>query len=71
VPPVCVGLPAGPCRQNAGSDFGGVSVHGGVIKIVVTCSKRPCTDAAGEGDTVISFADGTTQSYGWAYATAS
>ena len=70
VPPVCIGMPPGQCQQNAGGDFGDAAVHGGVIKIVVTCKKNPCTDAAGEGDTVVTFADGTTQMHGWGYATA-
>jgi hypothetical protein len=68
--PVCVGVPDAMCRQNAGGDVADAGIHGGVVKIVVTCSKNPCTDLTGEGDTVITFGDGTTQTIGWGYATA-
>jgi hypothetical protein len=68
VPPICVGVPAANCQQMAGSDFADAPIHGGVVKIVVTCSKNPCTNAAGEGDTVITFADGTSRSSGWGYS---
>jgi hypothetical protein len=70
VVPVCLGVPDAMCRQNAGTDFAAAGIHGGVVKIVVSCSKKPCTDKTGEGDTVITFGDGTTQTMGWAYATA-
>ncbi len=70
VPPVCVGIPQEQCQQNAAGDFPDAAVHGGVVRIVVTCKKNPCTNDAGEGDTVVTFADGTTQSIGWGYASA-
>jgi hypothetical protein len=71
VQPVCVGVSDVVCRQNIMSDFADAGAHGGVVRIVVSCSKNPCTEASGEGTTAITFADGTTETTGWAYATAS
>ena len=70
VAPVCLGVPAESCQQNATADFPDAAAHGGVVKIVVRCTKNPCTGASGEGDTVITFADGETRTVGWAYMSA-
>lgn len=63
---VCQGVPEAPCQdaaQGAVARFGGQKV----ASIVVTCTVRECTDAAGETSTTVTFADGTseTQSSGY------
>ena len=68
VEPVCQGVPASMCRTMAESTPADDPGHGAVIQIVVRCTKPPCTDENGEGDTVTTFADGTTQTSGWGYA---
>ena len=66
VPPQCVGVPAASCQSIAQSAAGmGTQV---VTQIVVTCTKVPCTDKEGEGDMVVTFADGTTSKSSWGYA---
>lgn len=66
VAPQCIGVPAASCQSIAQSS---VSVGGQtVVKIVVSCGDSPCTDEQGEGEMVITFADGTTQTSGWGYA---
>jgi hypothetical protein len=66
VAPQCVGVPLESCQSIAQSaaNMGGQAV----IQIVVTCTKMPCTDKQGEGDMVVTFADGTTNKSGWGYA---
>ncbi len=72
VAPTCQGVPEEMCRQMAGSDFPDAGLHGGVVKIVVSCTKVPCTAQKGEGTTVITFGDGTEDSSsGWGYENAS
>jgi len=70
VAPICLGVPTESCQQNATVDFPDAAVHGGVVKIVVRCTKNPCTGSSGEGDTVITFADGETRTVGWAFMSA-
>jgi hypothetical protein len=69
VAPDCQGVPLAMCQQMAQSS---ISTAGGqaIIGIVVRCTAAACTDKQGEGDTVITLADGTTSTSGWAYATA-
>ena len=72
VVPICLGVPEDKCREVAGSDFPVAAVHGGVVKIVVTCTRKPCTNQKGEGTTEVTFGDGTTNSStGWGYEDAS
>jgi len=66
VPPQCIGVPAASCQSIAQSAVNmGEQV---VVRIVVTCGSSPCTDKQGEGQMVVTFADGTTQSSEWGYA---
>jgi hypothetical protein len=67
VEPECQGIPTAMCRQMASNGLSSDASHGAVVKIVVRCTKVPCTDTSGEGDTVMTFADGTTQNSGWGY----
>ena len=72
VVPTCRGVPLSKCQEVAGSDFPDAASHGGVVKIVVSCTKKPCTNQKGEGTTVITFGDGTEDaSGGWGYENAS
>ena len=50
VAPTCLGVPEEMCRQMAGSDFPDAALHGGVVKIVVSCTKEPCTSSEGRRD---------------------
>ena len=67
VEPTCQGVPSASCRDMAASLLDTGAGHGGVISIVVRCTKNPCTVKAGEGDTLITYADGTNLTGGWAY----
>ena len=66
VTPQCVGVPMGQCQSLAqssvASDAGRV-----IVQIVVQCSDSMCTDTKGEGSTVITYADGTTETTSWGY----
>jgi len=67
VPPRCIGVPAANCQSLAQSSMADV---GGriVAQIVIRCSNKGCTDKHGEGETVVTFADGTTRTINWGYA---
>ncbi len=67
--PECQGVPLAMCQQMAQNSIG---MAGGqaIAGILVRCTAAPCTDRQGEGDTVITLADGTTSTSGWGYATA-
>jgi hypothetical protein len=72
VAPICVGIPDDMCRQMAGGEFPEAALHGGVVKIVVSCTRKPCTNQKGEGTTVVTFGDGTENDSGsWGYENAS
>jgi hypothetical protein len=55
------------CATMAETAFGELS-NQSVARIVVRCGAPPCTDAQGTGDTVVTYADGTTLSSSWQYA---
>ena len=65
--PVCQGVPLAMCRTMAETSFGELS-NQSVAQIVVRCSAPPCTDKGGTGDTVVTYADGSTLSASWEYA---
>lgn len=69
VEPQCQGVPLATCQQMAESS---ISTAGGqaIVGIIVRCTAAACTDKQGEGETVITLADGTTSTSGWGYATA-
>lgn len=66
VEPQCQGVPVSMCRTMAETAFGEVSDQA-VVRIVVRCTEPPCTDGHGVGDTVVTYADGTTQTSSWEY----
>lgn len=67
VEPLCQGVPVSMCRTMAETAFGEVSDEA-VTGIVVRCTRQPCTEAQGAGDTIVTYADGTTRSTSWEYA---
>lgn len=67
--PECQGVPPATCQQTAQSSIGVVGGQA-IVGILVRCTAAACTDKHGEGDTVITLADGTTSTSGWGYATA-
>lgn len=67
VEPQCQGVPLSWCRTMAETAFGELSDQE-VKAILVRCSEPPCTNDHGIGDTVVSYADGTTQTSSWEYA---
>ena len=66
VEPQCQGVPVSMCRTMAETAFGEVPDEG-VVGIVVRCTRQPCTDDQGEGDTIVTYTDGSTQTSSWEY----
>lgn len=67
VEPECQGVPESMCLTMAETAFGEVS-NAAVVLIVVRCTRMPCTIDQGEGDTLITYNDGTTLTTSWEYA---
>lgn len=66
VAPQCQGVPVSMCRTMAETAFGELS-NQEVAQIVVRCTRLPCTDDQGEGDTIVTYADGTIRTSSWEY----
>lgn len=66
VEPQCLDVPVSMCRTMAETAFGELSDQA-VVSIVVRCSDLPCTDEHGIGDTIVTYADGTSQTSSWEY----
>jgi hypothetical protein len=66
VEPQCQGVPVSMCRTLAETAFGEVSDEA-VVQIVVRCTRQPCTNDQGAGDTVVTYMDGSTQVSSWEY----
>jgi hypothetical protein len=66
VEPQCQGVPVSMCRTMAETAFGEVSDEG-VVQILVRCTRQPCTNDQGAGDTIVTYADGSTQMSSWEY----
>jgi hypothetical protein len=67
VEPQCQGVPLSWCRTMAETAFGELN-NQNVVTILVRCSEPPCTDDRGIGETLVTYADGTTQTSSWEYA---
>lgn len=67
IEPACQGVPAQMCRTMAETAFGELSTEA-VISILVRCGRPPCTAEGGAGDTIVTYADGTTDTASWEYA---
>lgn len=66
VEPECQGVPVSMCRTMAETAFGEVSDEA-VVQILVRCTRQPCTNDQGAGDTIVTYADGSTQMSSWEY----
>jgi hypothetical protein len=66
VEPECQGVPKSMCLTMAETAFGEVS-NAAVVLIVVRCTRMPCTIDQGEGETLITYNDGTTLTTSWEY----
>jgi hypothetical protein len=67
VEPACLGVPAAMCLTMAETAFGELSDQE-VVRILVRCGTPPCTAEHGVGDTVVTYADGTSRTSTWEYA---
>jgi hypothetical protein len=67
VEPQCLGVPVSMCRTMAETAFGELS-NQEVVQILVTCTRVPCTPGEGAGDTIVGYADGSSQTTSWEYA---
>jgi hypothetical protein len=67
VEPQCHGVPVSTCRTMAETAFGEVSDQA-VVSILVRCSEPPCTDDHGVGETLVTYADGSSRTSSWEYA---
>jgi hypothetical protein len=67
VEPTCQGVPVAMCRTMAETAFGELD-QARVIGILVRCGEPPCTNEHGAGDTIVTYADGTTGTSSWEYA---
>ena len=71
IAPICQGVPFTQCRDMAASFAEPDAGHGAVVAVTVHCTKNPCTETTGEGDVVITYADGTQTTGGWGYTSGS
>jgi hypothetical protein len=67
VQPACQGVPPSMCATMAETAFGELPIDS-VVSIVVRCTKPPCTNQGGAGDTTVSYADGSIRTSNWEYA---
>lgn len=67
VQPACQGVPPSMCATMAETAFGELPTDS-VLAIVVRCTKPPCTDKAGTGDTTVRYAGGSMRVSEWEYA---
>lgn len=67
VQPTCVGVPLERCRETALGAVPAGDERPAIASIVVTCTKPPCTEATGDGDMVVTYADRSTSESGWSY----
>lgn len=67
--PTCVGLDATLCESRALESVGVPAPGDGeIVSIVIRCTPGPCTNAKGEGETTITFADGQVRMTHWIYS---
>ena len=68
VVPVCLGVPADQCEEFARTSVEEIADVTTIAAITVRCTTT-CTDREGEGQTVLTLADGTTTTHQWNYMT--
>jgi hypothetical protein len=64
----CEGVPQPKCGEmlaDAERSAGGSDAR--IVGILIRCTRPPCTNAAGEGETIVAFTDGTEVSSGWVF----
>jgi hypothetical protein len=67
----CILIEQDDCRVKIREALAGLGPnHPPVVGVLVRCTKVPCTDAAGEGETIVAYADGSQVTMGWAFAQA-
>lgn len=65
--PQCHGVPVATCELMAETAFGELSIEG-VEHVLVRCGAlEPCTTDRGLGETIVTYADGSTKSSAWEY----
>jgi len=68
VAPTCVGVDAVTCETQALSSVSTLEQDAGeVVAITVRCRPGPCTPTTGDGETLITFADGQSTTVSWTY----
>jgi hypothetical protein len=65
--PECQGVPRAMCLTMAETAFGEVSDRS-VVHIVVRCTRMPCTNDQGAGETIVSYKDAVELATTWEYA---
>jgi hypothetical protein len=68
VAPTCIGVAADQCRNMAESAIGGRHDGAPIQSIVVRCT-GVCNIRSGEGTTIVTYGDGTTDNGNWEYST--
>ena len=69
VMPTCIGLDSTSCENMAAQWAGLVrSGDGEILSIVVRCTAGPCTPTRGDGETMVTFADGDARAVAWSYS---
>lgn len=64
--PVCLGVVGARCLEMARA--GDIPMGAPRVTVItVRCTKGSCTDGAGEGETTLTFDDGTRSIVGWGY----
>jgi hypothetical protein len=68
IAPTCVDLEPEACLEKALESVRDLEPDlGDVVSIVVRCTPGPCTPTAGDGETMITYADGQIITVGWSY----
>lgn len=67
VEPTCAGVAREPCLEMGGLWFDDAPPGAVPVSILVRCTST-CDELRGDGETVVRFADGTSQSVGWSYS---
>ena len=68
VEPTCIAVPVSPCRDRALEAVMANGDLGAIRAIAVRCTIAACTDTQGTGETLLTFADGSTSTSGWGYS---
>ncbi len=67
VEPLCLGIEPVMCREFAASAASGGPVGGPAIRSIRVRCTRGCTPTRGEGETLVTYVDGSVSTSGWGY----